>query len=267
MPDRPTGLPVLCHRLENNMEPQLLAGKAALVTGGARRIGAEICRMLHAQGMDLAVHYHASEREARGLQRELLDKRPGSVFLVQGDLLDAAVPQSLVAQTLENYRRLDVLVNNASSFYPTPVCDVTPGQWDDLMGTNLRAPFFLSQAAAPYLRRTGGCIVNITDIHSERPLKNYPVYSMAKAGLAMLTRSLARELAPEVRVNAVAPGTILWPEMGLDEPLKQQILARVPRKEPGEPADIARAVLFLVRDAGYVSGQIIAVDGGRSVVA
>ena len=249
------------------MEPQLLTGKVALITGGARRIGAEICRTLHAQGMDLAVHYRTSGSDAQALQQELIASRPASVLLVSGDLLDAADRQSLVSRTLQQFGRLDVLGKDASRFYPTPIAEATDRQWDDLVGSNLRAPFFLSQAVFQHLKRTSGCIVNITDIHAERPLKNYPIYSIAKAGLVMLTKSLARELAPEVRVNAVAPGTILWPENGLDGVTKQHILSRVPQKRSGEPADIARAVLFLVRDAGYVSGQVIAVDGGRSIVA
>jgi len=249
------------------MEPQRLAGKVALVTGGTRRIGAEICRTLHAQGMNLVVHYRSSKNDAHALQAELLERRPDSVMLVQGDLLNGAKLDNLVFKTVEGYSRLDVLVNNASSFYPTPVGDATPKQWDELLGSNVRAPFFLSQAAAPHLKKTNGCIVNIADIHGDRPLKNYPIYSVAKAGLIMLTKSLARELGPEVRVNAVAPGTILWPESDLDEITKQRILSRVPQKRSGEPADIARAVLFLVRDASYVSGQVIAVDGGRSIVA
>ncbi|MHB8346365.1 MAG: pteridine reductase [Acidiferrobacterales bacterium] len=249
------------------MELQILTGKVALITGGARRIGAEICRVLHAQGMNLAVHYRASKSDAQALQSELLAIRPDSVMLIQGDLLDGKKLDNLVSRTLENYRRLDVLVNNASSFYPTPMGHATDSQWDDLVGSNLRAPFFLSQMAMPHLRKSNGCIVNITDIHGERPLKNYPIYSVAKAGLVMLTKSLAREFGPEVRVNAVAPGTILWPENELDETTKQHILSRVPQRRSGDPSDIASAVLFLVRDAGYVSGQIIAVDGGRSTVA
>ncbi len=249
------------------MELQILTGKVALITGGARRIGAEICRVLHAQGMNLAVHYRASKSDAQALQSELLAIRPDSVMLIQGDLLDGKKLDNLVSRTLENYRRLDVLVNNASSFYPTPMGHATDSQWDDLVGSNLRAPFFLSQMAMPHLRKSNGCIVNITDIHGERPLKNYPIYSVAKAGLVMLTKSLAREFGPEVRVNAVAPGTILWPENELDETTKQHILSRVPQRRSGDPSDIASAVLFLVRDAGSVSGQIIAVDGGRSTVA
>ncbi len=249
------------------MEPKPLAGKVALVTGGTRRIGAEICRMLHAQGMNLVVHYRSSKSDAHVLQEELLARRPDSIMLVQGDLLNGAKLDNLVFETVEGFGQLDVLVNNASSFYPTPIGQATHKHWDELVGSNLQAPFFLSQAAAPHLRKSSGCIVNIVDIHGERPLKNYPIYCLAKAGLIMMTKSLARELGPEVRVNAVAPGTILWPENDLDEITKQRILSRIPQKRSGEPADIARAVLYLVRDAGYVSGQVIAVDGGRSVVA
>jgi pteridine reductase len=217
--------------------------------------------------MNLVIHYRSSKDDARALQAELERSRPGSVVLVQGDLLHSANIGRLVQEAAGAFGRLDVLLNNASSFYPTPVGQATEQQWDDLVGSNLKAPFFLSQAAAPWLKQAGGCIVNIADVHAERPLKNYPVYSAAKAGLVMLTKSLARELGPEVRVNAIAPGTILWPEHELDDDIKQQILDRVPQKRSGDPMDIARTVLFLVRDAGYISGQVIAVDGGRSVVA
>lgn len=249
------------------MQSPSLNGKVVLVTGGARRVGAVVCRHLHAQGMNLVIHYRSSKDDALALQAELQRARPDSVALLQGDLLDYARIAAVAQDAAEAYGRLDALLNNASSFYPTPIGQATEQQWDDLFGTNLKAPFFLSQAAAPYLKRSGGCIVNIADVHAERPLKNYPIYSAAKAGLVMLTKSLARELGPEVRVNAIAPGTILWPEHELDDTLKQQILERVPQKRSGEPMDIARTVLFLIRDAHYISGQVIAVDGGRSVVA
>lgn len=243
-----------------------LAGKVALVTGGVRRIGAAACRALHAQGMNLVVHYRSSEKDAHALQAELHAIRPESVMLVRGDLTNTAKLDNLVYETVDSFDRLDVLINNASSFYPTPVGETTEKQWDDLIGSNLKAPFFLSQAAAPHLKKTHGCIVNMVDIHAERPLRSYPVYCVAKAGLALLTKSLARELAPEVRVNGIAPGTILWPEIDLDELTKQRIISRVPLKRSGDPDDIARTILFLVRDAGYITGQVIAVDGGRSVV-
>jgi pteridine reductase len=239
-------------------------GKVVLITGGARRVGAAISRRLHAAGASLMLHYRASAGEARLLQAELNGVRAGSVALIQADLLDVGKLASLVDQTLATFGRLDGLVNNASSFFPTPVGDITPAAWEDLIGTNLRAPLFLSQAAAPALRRAQGAIVNITDIHAERPLKGYVVYTAAKAGLAGLTRSLARELAPEVRVNAVAPGPILWPEDGqFDELSRQRIVSHTPLKREGSPDDIARAVHFLLADAPYVTGETIAVDGGR----
>lgn len=243
-----------------------ITGKVALITGGARRVGAAACRRLHAEGMQIVLHYRSSEKEASALRAELEDSRANSVALVQGDLLDTAGLDRIVRDAAAAFGRLDVLVNNASSFYPTPIGTATERHWEDLLGSNLKAPFFLAQAAAPHLRASRGCIVNIVDIHAERPLKNYPIYSIAKAGLGMLTKSLARELAPEVRVNAIAPGTIIWPEPGLDETVKQQILERTPQKRAGGPQDIAQTLLFLIRDADYITGQIIAVDGGRSVV-
>lgn len=239
-------------------------GKVVLITGGARRVGAAISRRLHAAGASLMLHYRASAGEARLLQAELNGVRAGSVALIQADLLDVGKLASLVDQTLATFGRLDGLVNNASSFFPTPVGDITPAAWEDLIGTNLRAPLFLSQAAAPALKRTQGAIVNITDIHAERPLKGYVVYTAAKAGLAGLTRSLARELAPDVRVNAVAPGPILWPDDGqFDELSRQRIVSHTPLRREGSPDDIARAVHFLLADAPYVTGETIAVDGGR----
>jgi pteridine reductase len=249
------------------MQSPTLNGKVVFITGGSRRVGAVVCRHLHAQGANLVIHYRSSRDDAHALQAELLQQRPDSVVLLQGDILDYARLDTLVQDAAQAYGRLDVLLNNASSFYPTPIGQATEKQWDDLFGSNLKAPFFLCQAAAPYLKRTGGCIVNMADVHAQRPLKNYPIYSAAKAGLVMLTQSLARELGPEVRVNAIAPGTILWPEHELDDAIKTQILERVPQKRSGEPMDIARTVLFLIRDAHYISGQVIAVDGGRSVVA
>lgn len=243
-----------------------LQDKAVLITGGARRVGAHVARLLHQQGMRIAIHYRSSEHEALMLAEELERARAGSVALMQADLLDTAALPTLIDEAVARFGRIDVLINNASSFYPTPVQSATEADWEDLIGTNLRAPFFLSRAAASYLKMVGGCIVNMIDIHAQRPLKNYPIYSAAKAGLAMLTRSLARELAPEVRVNGVAPGTILWPEAGLDPAVQQEILARTPQKRAGSPDDVARAILFLVRDADYITGQVIAVDGGRSIV-
>ena len=241
-----------------------MQGKVVLITGGAKRVGAAICRRLHGAGANLMLHYRSSAGEARLLQAELNNLRADSVALVQADLLELPQLPALVERTLGTYGRLDALVNNASSFHPTPIGEIDAADWDDLMGTNLKAPLFLSQAAAPALRKAHGAIVNITDIHADRPLKNYVVYSAAKAGLAGLTRSLARELAPEVRVNAVAPGPILWPEDDqFDELSRQRIVSQTPLKREGTPEDIARAVHFLLFDAPYVTGETIAVDGGR----
>jgi pteridine reductase len=241
--------------------------RVALVTGGARRVGAAICRMLHASGLNLMVHYRSSADEARALQAELNALRPESVALVQADLLNAAYLPSIVNETVNQFGQLDVLINNASSFFPTPVGEIDERAWDDLIGTNLRTPLFLSQAAAPHLRRTHGCIVNIVDIHADRPLRHHVVYSVAKGGLVALTRSLAVELGPEVRVNGVSPGAIVWPEddRWSDELARQRIVNTTMLKRVGDPEDIARTCRFLVFDAPYVTGQIIAVDGGRSI--
>lgn len=245
----------------------VLDGKVVLVTGAARRLGAAVARRLHAGGARIMLHYRSAEEDALGLQKELNARRAGSVALVQADLLDPAGLPEMVRNTLARFERLDALVNNASSFYPTPLGTIGEKDWNDLMGTNLRAPLFLSQAAAPALKKSGGCIVNIIDIHAERPLKNFPVYCAAKAGLAGLTRAMARELAPEVRVNGVSPGPILWPdEDGLfDEVARQRTVSHTLMKRTGEPEDIARAVHYLIADAPYVTGQILAVDGGRSI--
>ncbi len=242
-----------------------LHNRVILITGGVQRIGAEVARSLHKEGARLVLHYRGSRDAAHTLQKELNAQRKNSVVLVRADLLDQAALPAVVADALATWGRLDVLINNASSFYPTQLGSVTETEWDDLIGTNLKAPFFLSQAAAPHLKEQKGCIVNIADIHADRPLKRFPVYSIAKAGLVMLTKSLACELGPEVRVNAVAPGAILWPEREIDEVTQQRIVSRTFLKRQGSPEDIARAVLFLIRDAGYTSGQVITVDGGRSL--
>ena len=244
-----------------------LAGKVALVTGGAKRVGAAICRRLHAQGANVMLHHRASVAEARALQHELNTRRADSVALIQADLLNSASPPDLVKTTASQFGGLDILINNASSFYATAVGDINEKVWDDLIGTNLKAPLFLSQAAAGELRKRHGCIVNILDIHAEFPMKNYVVYTVAKGGLLALTRSLARELGPEVRVNGVAPGTILWPEddTWTDELSRQRIINQTALKRIGDPDDIAQAVEFLVAAAPYVTGQVIAVDGGRSI--
>jgi len=251
------------------MQENVLTGKVALITGGARRVGAEIARTLHAHGMNLVIHYRSSRDDAHALQIELEKRRPKSVVLAKGDLLKVTQLPGIVEEAVAAFSRLDALLNNASSFYPTPVGMATEAQWEDLVGTNLRAPFFLAQAAAPHLKKTHGSIVNIADIHAERPIKQYPIYSAAKAGLVMLTKSLARELAPEVRVNAIAPGTIMWPEgeSEISAVQQQEMLARIPLHRSGSPDDIARTALFLIRDAGYINGQVIAVCGGRTVVA
>lgn len=242
-----------------------LSGKVALISGAAHRIGATLVQQLHAAGMNIALHYRSSASAADAVATTLNQRRPNSVKLIQGDLLNHDDLPRIVEEAAIHWQRLDVLINNASSFYSTPIGAATEAQWDDLIGTNLKAPFFLSQAAWPHLKRQHGCIINIVDIHAQRPMKGYPIYSAAKAGLAMLTMSLARELGPEVRVNGVAPGAILWPEHELDEATKQQILDRTALKRQGSPQDIARTALFLIRDADYISGQIISVDGGRSL--
>ncbi|WP_242632875.1 pteridine reductase [Thiothrix fructosivorans] len=241
----------------------MLKNKVALLTGAARRIGAATARTLHTAGATVVIHYRHSAAEAEILQAELNAARPASCFLVQGDLLDISVMPTLIAQTLEQAGRLDILVNNASSFYPTPLATVTEQQFDDLIGTNLKAPLFMAQAAAPHLQASNGCMINIVDIHGMRPLQGYAAYCIAKAGLLMLTQVLARELGPNVRVNGVAPGAILWPEMTENHAMHTEILAKTALKREGNPDDIARTVLFLVRDADYITGQVIPVDGGR----
>ena len=246
---------------------QALEGKAVLITGAARRVGAAIVRTLHGAGARIAIHHRASGADADALAAGLNALRPGSAILLQADLLDTARLPRLVDATLAAFGRLDVLVNNASSFYATPVGTITESQWDDLLGTNLKAPLFLSQAAAPALRASEGLILNIVDIHGLRPLKGFPVYSPAKAGLVMLTHALARELAPRVRVNAIAPGPVLFPESGLTEEKKTDIIDRTLLKRRGSPQDIANAALFFAADAPYVTGQVLAIDGGRSTNA
>ena len=243
---------------------QALAGHAALVTGGARRIGSALALALHAAGADILLHYRSSADAARGLADTLNATRPGSAALVQADLLDADAPAQLVAATRAAFGRLDILVNNASAFYPTPIGELTESAWDELVGTNLKAPLFLAQAAAPLLMEARGLVLNLVDIHGLKPLRGYSTYSIAKAGLIMLTKSLARELAPQVRVNAVAPGPVLWPE-GADAGLREEIISRTLLKRAGSPEDVARAVLYFACDAPYVTGRILAVDGGRSV--
>jgi pteridine reductase len=242
-----------------------LAGRCVLVTGGAKRLGAAIARRLHAAGADVVVHYHRSAGPAQALAAELESARSGSAHTVTADLRDVERLPSLVEAALGRYGRLDVLVNNASTFYPTPVGTITAAQFDDLVGTNLRAPLFLSQAAAPALRRTSGLILNMVDVHALRPLREHPAYCAAKAGLAMLTRSLARELGPEIRVNGISPGPVLWHERDLDPGLKREIVSKTALGRVGSPEDIARTAYFFAAEAPYVTGQILAVDGGRSL--
>ena len=244
-----------------------MQGKVVLVTGGAKRVGAAICRRLHAAGAQLAVHYRNSVQEAQALQDELNALRPDSTAAFQADLLDTDALPRLVGAVVEKFGRLDALVNNASSFYATPLAEVDERQWHDLLGTNLKAPLFLAQAAAAELRRRHGTIVNIADIHAERPMHGHLLYSVAKSGLVALTRALAQELAPQVRVNGISPGVIVWPETAawLDEEQRRKIVAHTLLKREGEPDDIAKAVAFLIQDAPYITGQIIAVDGGRTI--
>ena len=242
-----------------------LSGKTAFITGAARRVGAEIARAMHGAGANTVLHYRSSSEDAVELARELNAVRPSSAAVVSGDLLDIDKLPALATAAAQAFGGLDILVNNASSFYPTPVGDITELDWNDLIGTNLKAPLFLSQAAAPALQANHGLVINLADIHGLRPLRRHPVYSVAKAGLIMLTKSLARELGPHVRVNAIAPGPVLWPDDGLDEALQAEIIDRTALKRPGTASDVARAALFFAAEAPYVTGQILAVDGGRSV--
>lgn len=242
-------------------------GKVVLVTGGAKRVGASICRRLHAAGADIVLHYRTSRAAAEALSGELEAVRENSVLCITADLLEAAALPGLVEKAVERFGRLDALVNNASSFYATPLEEIDETQWDDLIGTNLKAPLMLAQAAAPELRRRHGAIVNIVDIHAERPMRDHLLYSVAKAGLSALTLALAQELAPQVRVNAVAPGVIVWPEGPEwdDRERRNKIIAHTLLKREGEPDDIARTVYFLLNDAPYITGQVVNVDGGRSI--
>lgn len=236
-----------------------------LVTGGARRVGAAIVRRLHAAGCAVAIHYRRSGVDAKALADELEAVRDGSTALFAGALDDDAACTRLIAEVTEHFGRLDGLVNNASAFYATPLGATTSAHWDDLFAANARAPFFLAQAAAPALRTARGAIVNIVDIYAERPLAGHAVYSMAKAALAMLTQALAKDLAPDVRVNAVAPGAILWPESGKPEEAVDALIAKTPLGRKGEPDDVAEAVRWLLLDARYTTGQIVRVDGGRAL--
>lgn len=243
--------------------------KVALITGAARRIGAEIARTLHRNNFNIVVHYNTSKTDAATLAAELNSARPESAVCLQADLCDLDSIRELAKQSLQVWQRMDALINNASTFYPTLIGEIGAEHWDDLIGSNVKAPLFLSQALTPALNEAKGCIVNIADIHGERPLAHHTVYCIAKAGNVMLTKSLAKELGPSVRVNGIAPGAILWPEddAELDQATKEMILDRTALRTLGTPVDIAKAIKFLLCDAPYVTGQIIAVDGGRSLVS
>ncbi|AUC88830.1 pteridine reductase [Alteromonas sp. MB-3u-76] len=236
----------------------------ALVTGAAKRIGATLARRLHANGYRVVVHYSSSYEEANSLVNELNHSRPNSAISLQGNLCDSSHIDAIAERSVEAWGRLDVLVNNASSFYPTPMGEITEDDWSSLVGSNTKGPLFLSQALVPALKQTGGCIINMVDMHLDRPLPKHSVYLLAKAGLASLTRSMAIELAPQVRINGIAPGAILWPERDMDELAKQRLIDSVPLQQLGSPEDIADALSFLV-SASYITGQIIYVDGGRSL--
>jgi pteridine reductase len=238
--------------------------KTVLITGAAKRLGAAIATALHADGMDIIIHYNHSEAEAESLAKRLNFLRNNSAYTIHADLTNNDELNNLITESLKFKNSIDVLINNASSFYPTLIEETTVEQWDDLTNTNLKIPFFLSQAATPHLKKRHGCIINITDIHGQRPLKHHSAYSSAKAGLVMLTRALAKDLAPDIRVNAVAPGAILWPE-DMDPETKDKILNDIPVGKAGDPADIASAVIFLINHADYITGEVIKVDGGRSL--
>ena len=254
----------------NNTQTGTAESKCILVTGGSKRIGAVTVRLLHQAGYKIIIHCNLSRQIADDLAHELNAERPDSAKVIQGDLNNETIYHSLIEQAYQCWNRLDVLVNNASSFYPTPIGSISLDDWNNLINSNMKAPLFLAQAAAPYLEKTQGNIINMIDIHGQRPMKEHPVYCAAKAGLAMLTMSLAKELGPRIRVNGVAPGAILWPASDgpngdMPELTKKLILERTALKRPGQPIDIAKTILFLIRDADYITGQIIAVDGGRSL--
>ena len=241
-----------------------MSNRTAIITGAARRIGAAIACELHRLGMDVIVHYHHSAAAAHDLARQLNAQRPGSAHAMAADLSNTDSCQTLIENVCAINKRLDVLVNNAAVFYPTPLMELNDATWNEFINVNLKAPLFLSRAAAPGLAQTSGCIINIADIHAERPLKGYPLYSISKAGLIMLTRSLARELGPKIRVNAISPGAILWPE-DLGDEIRKKILARTALKRPGTVEDITRAVRYLIEDANYTTGEVLVIDGGRTL--
>lgn len=241
--------------------------KVALITGAARRVGAEIAKSLHTNNMNIVVHYNASEHDAKEMCAEFNKIRPHSAIALKAELVETDGLKALVTQAEQAWGRLDVLVNNASRFYKTPLGEATEFQWDDLFSSNIKAPFFLAQAAAPHLAKQRGCIINIADIHAERPMRDYSVYCISKAGIIMLTKALAKELGPDVRVNAVSPGPIMWPEgeNALTDDMKKTLINRTALLSHGGPEEIAKAVLFFVTGADFVTGQVLAVDGGRSL--
>ena len=239
--------------------------KVVMITGAARRVGAGLARELHHAGMRIVLHYRSSQSEATELAEELNNNKKDSVKLLQGDLKDYKNIPNLIDEAVSLFGNIDVLINNASSFYPTGVAEINEEIWEDLIGVNLKAPMYLTQSIAKHLKKVKGCIINIVDIHGDRPLKDYSVYCIAKAGLAMLTKSMARELAPEVRINGIAPGAIMWPEIQHYEGMHQEIISRTALKREGNPKDIAKTALFLIKDADYITGQIIVVDGGRTL--
>lgn len=243
-----------------------LQDKVALITGGSRRIGIGTARLLHRCGMKIAIHYRHSTQQAESLRAELCEKVPNSVLLIRGELTEIAKVKNLVHECTTTFGRLDALINNASVFFSSPLHTATEKQWNTIMDTNFKAPFFLCQAAAPHLKKTHGAIINITDIYADRPLSNHPIYCASKAALWSLTKSLAHDLGPEIRVNAIAPGAILWPENDTDEVAHQRMVSRTPLKREGGVADIAKTVQFLLADSDFITGQVINVDGGRTVV-
>jgi pteridine reductase len=261
-------MPIVSSTLTFNMIPSpLTITPVALITGGARRLGSAMVRALHAADMNVVIHYLHSETEALALKTELENFRTDSVLLVKGDLCDAETPKKIIREIAAHFGRLDLLVNNASSFYPTLLSDTSNEQFNELIGTNLKAPYFLAQAAANDLIKTEGAIINITDIYADRPLKSYSIYSSAKAALVSLTQSLARELAPSVRVNAISPGILLWPEGKNISKEQKLMIEHTPLKRIGTPDDIQSALLFLAQDAHFITGQVLCVDGGRSILA
>ena len=236
-----------------------------LITGGAKRIGSHVTQFLHNCGYSIMIHYRSSASSAHQLVEELNDKRENSADAVQGDLIDIESIPKIIEQTIDRFGHLDVLINNASTFYPTPIELIENDFWNDLVGSNFKGPAFLIKAAVPHIRDSQGCIINIVDIYASKPLSNHPIYCSAKAGLQMLTKSLARDLAPDIRVNGVAPGAILWPEKGNTEITQDELIENIPLGRMGAPEDIAKTIRFLIEDGTYITGQIITVDGGRSV--